>query len=167
MANNCPKCGNPIRPSGKFCGSCGFNIVSATPTPPPAPQSATPPPAAVPTPTPYPAHLHTPAPAPAGIVCPHCGKPTRLGVKFCASCGKTIASTPPPPPFTPAPMTQSDITRKPRIVTIGFLVGVILLICVSIVVIAWGVGVTDLVLDMFPTPTPDTPTGLLHFLDSL
>jgi len=152
MANNCPKCGKSIRPGGKFCGACGFKIVTATPAPPPTPPPATPPPGAVPTPTP--AHQHPPTPAPEGYACPHCGKPVRQGVKFCASCGKTIST------ITPPPLSPPEIKTKPRIKTIGFLVGVILLICVSLVVIAWGVGLTDLVVDVFPTSTPDPSTVL-------
>ena len=42
---NCPKCGLPVLPNARFCGSCGFTMV-AQPAPPEAPRSDTVPPIA-------------------------------------------------------------------------------------------------------------------------
>ncbi len=52
-------------------------------------------------PTPY-----TPIMVAPSAVCPHCGKPVRVGAKFCAACGKSIAPAALPVQWPPGPATQ-------------------------------------------------------------
>jgi len=60
-------------------------------------------------PTPYMPTVVAPSAA-----CPHCGKPVRVGAKFCAACGKTIApAVPPPAPRPPGPTTQPPQPTPP------------------------------------------------------
>ena len=59
----CNACGAALKPTSKFCPSCGQPIAASAPAAP-----STPPPAA--------------------NLCVHCGQPKRPGAKFCASCGK-------------------------------------------------------------------------------
>jgi len=60
----CVRCGAALKPTSKFCPSCGAPV--ATPSVPSAPAS----------------------PSPAPDTCVHCGQPRRPGAKFCRSCGK-------------------------------------------------------------------------------
>jgi hypothetical protein len=67
------------------------------------------------------------------------------------------AAAPPPPP----PAGQDEIKRKPRIVSVLFLLGVILLICISLAVIVWAVGIADPWIETwFNTATPGPPPTL-------
>ena len=62
-ARACASCGAALKPTSKFCPSCGKPAVSASaPVVPPQPAVAD--------------------------VCVHCGQPRRPGAKFCRSCGK-------------------------------------------------------------------------------
>jgi hypothetical protein len=69
-----------VRPAAKFCAKCGRALGA------PAPSGAA-------------VMRAQPAP-PAGIACPHCGKPNRIGAKFCAHCrqplGVSLQATAPP-----------------------------------------------------------------------
>src|SRR5207244_12166451 len=56
----CPKCGNGVQQSARFCPNCGATMFVA---PPPA-QAMTP--------------------------CPNCGKPVAAGTKFCPECGQKM-----------------------------------------------------------------------------
>jgi len=58
------------------------------------------------TPEPYAPPAYSP---PATTTCPHCGRPVRVGAKFCGSCGNTISVSPPP---VPTPSAQA--LRCPR-----------------------------------------------------
>jgi hypothetical protein len=75
----CPNCKNPVKPNAKFCAKCGRALGAATP----------------------PKDLSGfgnltglgRAPfAPVGSHCPHCGKPNRVGAKFCAHCRQPLAA---------------------------------------------------------------------------
>jgi hypothetical protein len=61
----CSKCGKPIKPGAKFCGSCGAACVIGAPA-------------------------ENVVKAPAAPVCPSCGNPLAPGKKFCGSCGWKI-----------------------------------------------------------------------------
>ena len=50
------------------------------------------------TPTP-----HAPTVVASSAACPHCGQPVRVGAKFCAACGQSIAGQPPQSPGPSAP----------------------------------------------------------------
>ena len=63
-ARGCFRCGAALKPTSKFCPSCGAPV--STPPVPPTP----------------------PPPPPASDTCVHCGQPRRPGAKFCRSCGK-------------------------------------------------------------------------------
>jgi len=66
-----------------------------------------------------------------------------------------------PPGAAAPPPVQAEIKRKPRIVSVLFLIGVILLICVSLAVIVWAVGIADpLIETWFATATPGPPPTL-------
>ncbi len=65
----CPNCHKPVRPTDKFCMSCGFRL--------PEPGSAT-----------QPASVEPPKPA--EPVCPNCGKPVRPTDRFCMLCGTKL-----------------------------------------------------------------------------
>ena len=84
--------------------------------------------------------------------CPSCGKENRLGVKFCRYCGAAIESIPAAPQRSRA-----------RIVTVSFLVLVILMVCISLIGISWGLGVD---LWLFPTATPTSGINFLLYLIS-
>jgi len=150
MAAFCPKCGKEIRGGGKFCGSCGHRLTSHSQQPesPPIPDEVqeTPEPSAEI--TPHPQDEIPPAPAKGEINCPYCAQPIREGVQFCAHCGKKLEELPDEPSGG-----KPEINRKPRIIVIGFLLVVILLICISLIGIAWGLGWTDLILST-ATPIP-------------
>jgi len=60
---SCGACGAALKPTAKFCPSCGKPVVAT-------PAQQAPPPVAV------------------ADVCVHCGQPRRPGAKFCRSCGK-------------------------------------------------------------------------------
>jgi len=131
MPTSCPNCDGPLREGAKFCSSCGYQVEVDEPIAPKVTPSA----AAAPTSTPQPQQSGQGQPEKARedtamISCPHCGKPNRTGVKFCRFCGGS--------------MSESK-TKKPRnrarIVTIVFLILVILMVCVSLIGIAWGLGV--------------------------
>jgi hypothetical protein len=49
-----------------------------------------------PMPTP-PQSIPQPPSSVATVACPHCGRPVRMGAKFCASCGRTLTPAPAPP----------------------------------------------------------------------
>lgn len=66
-ARGCFRCGAGLKPTSKFCPSCGAPVVT-TPAPVVPSTPTTPPPA-----------LNT---------CVYCGQPRRPGAKFCRSCGK-------------------------------------------------------------------------------
>ena len=160
MAAFCPKCGKEIRPEGKFCGSCGHKLTS----PGQPPEAVSTPSASQgvqeqvdidpdPTPTPLPAIildtniLGRPTSSPPGEnTCPHCSVPNKEGVTFCAHCGKSISV-----PTAAPPAEEPEIKRKPRFVVAAFYLGVILLIIISLVGIAWGFRLTDF---FTPTATP-------------
>ena len=148
MAAFCPKCGNETRSGGKFCGSCGHRLTNHSPQPethpnPDTDQGAPKPSANI---TPQRQDEPPPSPAQGEINCPYCEQPIREGVQFCAHCGKKLEGLPDEPSAQ-----QSEIKRKPRGIVIGFLLGVILLMCISLIGIAWGFGWTDLI---FTTATP-------------
>jgi len=151
MANQCPNCGKSIRPGAKFCGFCGHVIGQAKSD---APQAAPKPAAGAP-----PEVMQSAATQVKGAasLCPHCGKPNRPGVKFCASCGKQLAASAPPPapsPQTPPPAPTSGRKRS-RLVTIGFLVGVLMIVCISLFGIAWGFGWLEKIFPSDTTPTAE------------
>lgn len=58
----CTSCGSALKPTSKFCPSCGKPVAAAVPS--------------------------GAAAASAANICRHCGKPRRPQAKFCASCGK-------------------------------------------------------------------------------
>ena len=131
MPTSCPNCDGPIREGAKFCSSCGYQVEKDEPTSP----KVTPSPGAAPTSTPQPqrseqGQREKAREETAMITCPHCGKPNRTGVKFCRFCGGVITGTKAKKPRSRA-----------RIVTIVFLVLVILIICISLIGIAWGLGI--------------------------
>jgi uncharacterized Zn finger protein (UPF0148 family) len=112
-STSCPNCGKPLRPGARFCGSCG-HVLSA---PLPAQKPASPP---------LSPSVEQPAPtaqaAGAAVeggdwkACPHCGKPLRVGAKFCNNCGKSITPSGPiaeaPQPI-PAPPPKPALSRMP------------------------------------------------------
>lgn len=112
MTATCTNCGQPIRPSAKFCAKCGHVQEAALPpqvAPPPPPQAQAQPP--------------TPPPTPPEPVCINCQQPLRAGSRFCARCGAdqlapppvapavpvsptpAVSAPPPPPPPPPSPPT--------------------------------------------------------------
>ena len=100
----CPKCGKPLRPGAKFCGSCGHVISGAQP------------PAAAPRPAP--AQAAPAAQQGGGPPCPHCGQPLRPGAKFCNNCGKSSTPSGPvaapiTPPAASAPSPSPALSRTP------------------------------------------------------
>ncbi|MDP2991642.1 MAG: zinc ribbon domain-containing protein, partial [Kiritimatiellota bacterium] len=60
---NCPHCGSLVKPTSKFCGSCGKLVAAGG--------------------------IWAGAAAPA-LTCPNCGEPVRPGVKFCRKCGQKL-----------------------------------------------------------------------------
>jgi len=64
------------------------------------------------TPRVVPAPAQTPPPISATAPCPHCGRPVRVGARFCGSCGRTLVA-PPAPPAAPTP-PSAQATRCPR-----------------------------------------------------
>ena len=72
----CPKCGKPLRPGARFCGSCGANLPAAPARP-----------AGTPAAQPAPAAAQPAAPEPDSSPCPKCGKPIRSGARYCSHCG--------------------------------------------------------------------------------
>lgn len=150
MASFCPKCGNEIRSGGKFCGACGYKIKSSLQAQKKqslkgkavvfgSPGPSTPDP-----------NLKTGTepeePQIEEILCPNCSKPNQKSVKYCGHCGVSLKDLP-----KDTQPEQKSIQRKPRIMVIGFLLGVIVLICISLIGIAWGFGLIDF---LFPTVTP-------------
>ena len=150
MAAFCPKCGKEIRTGGKFCGSCGHKLTSHTPgseTTKPQDESLE----ALETSAedkPEPQDEIPSTAANGEINCPYCDQPIREGVQFCAHCGKKLEATP-----NSSPVGKPGIDRKPRIIVLGFLLGVILLMCISVIGIAWGFGWTDFIFSTV-TATP-------------
>lgn len=61
QAISCPRCGNPLRPEARFCGSCGFSQSDPSASP-----------------------------QPHALACPNCGQSVRPGVRFCGSCGHQL-----------------------------------------------------------------------------
>jgi hypothetical protein len=55
------------------------------------------------------------SPSPVVAPCPHCGKPVRVGAKFCAACGKSIAGQPlaPAQPTSPRPAQPPQLPKGP------------------------------------------------------
>jgi hypothetical protein len=82
------------------------------------------------------------------VTCLNCGKTNRQGVKFCRFCGASLVEAP-------------AVKSRARLVTVAFLVLVILMVCVSLVGIGWGLGVDQW---LFPTATPIPGGSLLPFL---
>jgi rubredoxin len=80
----CPRCGRPVRPGARFCGSCGFVLAPSQGQP----VQGQPPQA--------PTQRVGDA---AGLTCPHCGSPLRPAARFCPTCGK--GPTPAAPPSAP------------------------------------------------------------------
>ncbi|MCX6251259.1 MAG: zinc-ribbon domain-containing protein [Bacteroidetes bacterium] len=111
--NFCTKCGNPLKPTARFCGKCGETVIQVIKPEQPEP-------------------VATP-------VCSSCGSVLIPGVKFCTNCGSPVAgstSVPPvsvPPPFVkpgkpPKPIKQGKKPPKKRIM-------ILLKIAASIVII--------------------------------
>ena len=145
MANQCPNCDQPLRSGAKFCTSCGHRLEEAKPTP-PAP--------AAPSPHPKPQQAQRLSERSDGteegkVPCPKCGKSNRKGVKFCRYCGGSMALAP----------VESQRNRA-RVVTVSFFVLVILMVCISLVGIGWGLGVDQW---LFPTATPSAGGSLLPY----
>jgi predicted amidophosphoribosyltransferase len=150
MASFCPKCGTEIRPEGKFCGACGYKIkgrFQGEKKQPPKGDAAL---SASPKPSTADQYSKTGTgqehPRIEEILCPNCNQPNQEGVKYCGHCGVPLKGSP-----KDLPPVQSAVQRKPRIIIIGFLLGVIVLICISLIGIAWGIGLIDF---LFPTITP-------------
>lgn len=156
MGNKCPKCGKSVRDGAKFCGFCGHvlqkadskmgkpeDLISSGRSPSRPPQAS--------------------GGSSGGNPCPHCGKPNRPGVKFCASCGKQLPPTPTPLSPPPAPPTndKKPKRKRPRIVTVGFLVAILVIVCASLFGIAYGFGWLDM---FFPTEPPtEAAVSVLEF----
>ena len=131
MPTRCPNCDAPLREGAKFCSSCGYQLEKVEPavskgTPAPAPAATSTPKAQ----RPQNDQVGTAREDTSTISCPHCGKLNRIGVKFCRFCGGTITRT-----------KEKKPRSRARIVTIVFLVLVILMICISLIGIAWGLGI--------------------------
>ncbi len=96
--NFCIKCGNPLKPTARFCGKCGEILTQVD-------QPVQPEPVAAP-------------------VCSSCGSAIIPGVKFCTSCGAIVTgrmsgsseNVPPQPvkPVKPAPQVKQKIAQKLR-----------------------------------------------------
>lgn len=156
MASQCPNCGKPVRSGAKFCGFCGHVLSKADPgmvAPDAIPQAGQTPP------------RQTPGSNAAlgGNPCPHCGKNNRPGVKFCASCGKQLAPVvqPAAPPPSPSIPETAPLRKRPRYITVLFLVGVLVIVCASLAGIAYGFGWVD---RFFPTDTPTATVALMEDL---
>jgi predicted amidophosphoribosyltransferase len=79
---SCPRCGAPLKPTSKFCGSCG-KLVAAGGAGTDAALASPPHVAKMP-----------PSSPPAGVICEHCGAAVKTGKKFCWNCGKPAAPKP-------------------------------------------------------------------------
>ncbi len=156
MATRCPNCDQPLRDGAKFCTSCGYRLAVPKPTPAfpitPPPIDSSQEPKSKPQPEPkaqqaIPLAEIKDEPGAGRVTCPHCGKPNRLGVKFCRYCGGSITK-----------VAEAPQRSRARIITLGFLVLVILMVCVSLVGIAWGLGIDQW---LFPTATPNSGVNTL------
>jgi hypothetical protein len=59
---------------------------------------------------------YTPAMVALSVACPHCGQPVRVGARFCAVCGKSIAGQlSAPAPSTPPRLAQPPQLPKPSV----------------------------------------------------
>ncbi len=141
MTNECPKCGKPVRLGARYCGFCGYMLNKADPgvkKPADLSQAG----------RTSPKHQQPPEVSLGFTTCPYCGKANRPGVKFCASCGKQLTPVPPPPAPPSLPLKKDKIPKgkRPRIVSLGFLVGWFVIICASLVAIAYRFGFLDTIL---------------------
>ena len=158
MAKRCPNCDQPLREGARFCSACGFRLeIVDLPPSLNAPPPLSPPPDASP-----PIEPKTPAAASPkrqpqiakrlkgddpqedsdSIFCTHCGKPNRKGVRFCRFCGNELSKS-----------SVETPRNRSRILTVSFLILVILMVCVSLVGIAWGLGIDEwLFSESAPTP---------------
>ncbi len=77
----CIKCGNPLKPTARFCGKCGETLTQVD-------QPVQPEPVVTP-------------------VCNSCGSAIVPGVKFCTTCGSPASGSPSAPPVrTPPPVLK-------------------------------------------------------------
>jgi subtilisin family serine protease len=69
-------------------------------------------------PTPHTPTVTAPTVAAPSVACPHCGQPVRVGAKFCAACGQSMAGQPPsamPQQRPAAPPPASPAARSPQL----------------------------------------------------
>ena len=89
--NFCIKCGNPLKPTARFCGKCG-EILSQVDQP------------------------VQPQPV-ATLVCNSCGLAILPGVKFCTTCGSPASGSPSAPPVrTLPPVVKPSKPAKQKVV---------------------------------------------------
>jgi predicted amidophosphoribosyltransferase len=86
----CRSCGNPLKPSDKFCSKC---LVKVPDSPAAAPVYQPPPPSA--------------SAAPGGYVCASCGSPVSGSEKFCGICGATVVAARAPAPALEPPVAPT------------------------------------------------------------
>ncbi len=110
----CTRCGSPMTPDMKFCGTCGANGAAREAYQSPAPVYPAPPPVYQPPPPPAPEYAVPVPVTPAGdtLVCKACGNPIKPGDRFCSKClvrvpdivaAGPVVLPPPPPPAVAAP----------------------------------------------------------------
>lgn len=131
MPTRCPNCDTPLRDGAKFCSSCGHQLEAVETTPQNVSTQST----AAPSHSPQPERSQqeqgeTTRDERATIACPHCGKPNRIGGKFCRFCGGLMTGT-----------KEKKPRSRARVITIVFLVLLILMVCISLLGIAWGLGI--------------------------
>ena len=159
MATRCPNCNQTLREGARFCSACGFHLekVDLPPSlngPPPlaqrpdalSPAAPKTPAAASPEDQPQIARRlkgDDPQEDSEQIFCSVCGKPNRKGVGFCRFCGNELSKK-----------SGRTPRNRSRILTVTFLILVILMVCVSLVGIAWGLGIDEWLFSE-ATPTPE------------
>ena len=109
----CTRCGSPMTPDMKFCGTCGANGAAREAYQSPAPVYPAPPPVYQPPPPPAPEYAVPVPVTPAGdtLVCKACGNPIKPGDRFCSKClvkvpdsvpaAARVQASPPPPVYQP------------------------------------------------------------------
>ncbi len=78
----CLQCGSSIRAGARYCAICGSQVVAVQVTQPSAPDVAPEPPETEPE--------SSDAAVIVRVICSRCGKPLRVGARFCSTCGHPV-----------------------------------------------------------------------------